>query len=352
MKLDGISSASQLVFINKIFYRADAVIKQVAISLLSMGPLPALLQRLRAANTVTILAYHCVIEKPLAFEDWCFLDKVEFEKQIKYLTSHFDVIPMSEAVNKLKTGSVDRPTAVITFDDGFQNNFTQAYPILQKYQAPATIYLVSSLIGSAQTVWFTRLIRGLSQTHIPELEWKGVAYPLKSPVQKKECSYALQALLKNFPADQLEAQLDQILKRLKVELNSDVEEGSPFRMLSNNEIEQMCDAGLIEFGAHTVNHTILSRLDSESQAEQIRKSIDAVGQMSRQSCNHFAYPNGGANDFNDASLSHLANHNVQSAVTMIPGSNDHQTPHLELHRYGIGSDTQFSRFKLMVHHIR
>lgn len=319
---------------------------------LAAGPLPSMIQSVRSRRCLSVLTYHSVIEQALPFHDWSFLDAGVFRRQMAYLKDHFTLLPLSDALDLLEKDALDEPSAAITFDDGFQNNFDVAFPILQAYQVPATIYLTTDLIGTDATVWFTRLLIALQATRCESLSWQEKIYPLKGPLQRAETSALLQRALKPFPAGRLEEELAGIERRLRVPVNPAVAAGSPFRMLGHEAIRVMGDSGLIEFGAHTRTHAILSKLTSEEKEAQIRQSVHHVETLTGKRCQSFAYPNGGQDDFDPESQRILREAGVFRAVTMLPGANcSGKVDSLEIHRYPIGADTPFSRFRLMAHNV-
>jgi peptidoglycan/xylan/chitin deacetylase (PgdA/CDA1 family) len=73
-----------------------------------------------------------------------------FEKQIKFIKKKFSVVSISEVVNYVKDESIifNHDTVAITFDDGYMDNFTNAFQVLRSYSLPATIFLVSNAVGS------------------------------------------------------------------------------------------------------------------------------------------------------------------------------------------------------------
>jgi polysaccharide deacetylase len=135
--------------------------------------LPKLLHRTILRNQLTILMYHAIVLKPLAVRDWCFLNISSFINQIQYLQKNFQIIPLSDAVKRMKNGGISRPTAVVTFDDGFQSNYDLAFPILRDAGIPATIFLATGLVNTDDTVWFCRLNQALTKTKKLALEWNG-----------------------------------------------------------------------------------------------------------------------------------------------------------------------------------
>lgn len=318
---------------------------------LAAGPLPVLIQSLRSRRCLSVLTYHSVVKKPLPFYDWSFLDAAVFRQQIEYLKKYFTVLPLSQAFDLLKRDALDGPTAVITFDDGFQNNFDVAFPILREFQAPSTIFLATDLIGSDRTVWFTRLLLALQATPCKNLQWNGGDYPLNGQAQLVESSAHLQAALKKFPATRLEDELTRIELFLSGTSNPKVPKDSPFRMLDQAAIANMVDSRLVEFGAHTCGHTILSRLTPSEKSAQISDSVLRVEELTGQKCLSFAYPNGAPSDFDSESQHLLQAAGIRAALTMVPGPNRPTTEALEIHRYPIGADTTFSRFRLMVHNV-
>ena len=329
----------------------NLLLRQSAKACLATGLLPDLIQQLRTKRCLSVLTYHSVIEQPLPFNDWSFLDSTMFRRQLAYLRKHFNILPLPEAVELLRNDKLQRPTAVVTFDDGFLNNFTVAFPILQEYAIPSTIFLATDLIGSEKTVWFTRLILALQATNCPILHWNDNLYPLANEAQKAVSSARLQEALKVFPADALETELRKIEILLSVPSDPGIAEDSPFRMLDQEAIRIMVESGLVEFGAHTCRHAILSRLPSREIESQIRRSVRGVEKLTGKPCLSFAYPNGARQDFDLESQRVLRESGIQTALTMVPGPNRPTTDLLELHRYPIGSDTPFSRFKLMVHNV-
>jgi peptidoglycan/xylan/chitin deacetylase (PgdA/CDA1 family) len=126
--------------------------------------------------------------------------------------------------------------------------------------------------------------------------------------------------------------------------------GSPYRMLNKNAIAEMAASGLVEFGAHTHQHLILSRLSAAGRFNEIRRSVEAIHELTGRRCKYFAYPNGRIGDYDSDSIQHLKACGIQMAVTTISGPNDRMTPVMELRRYGIGSDLSMAGFQLMVHH--
>lgn len=70
-----------------------------------------------------------------------------FERQIKYLKKNFNIVPLDELVDaNIRHSKIEKSIVAITFDDGFRDNYADAYPILRKHNVPATIFVVTDYI--------------------------------------------------------------------------------------------------------------------------------------------------------------------------------------------------------------
>lgn len=303
-----------------------------------------LLNRYRG-NYLTIFMYHGVIRSPLKIYDWCFINESLFRSQLKYIKGHFELVHLSQAIDLLSDGRINIPLAVITFDDGFQNNYDVAFSILREEGLPATIFLVTGLINTSDTVWFCRLNLALAETKRTFHDWNGYRFDLSRPIPKAKTASVIKDKLKELPHPQLMAELSKITLELGVDPDRPIEVDSPFRMLNHNAIEEMAASELIDFGAHTHSHAILSLLTPNERYEEITRSVTTIHELTGRPCELFAYPNGRAQDYNDETIVTLNALGVRASVTAIDGLNGAKTPLMQLRRYGIGADLSMNKFK-------
>ena len=345
------------------------MLKQLAYELIAATPLPRLMQRTLGRSGISVFTYHAIIDRELAVGDWSFLHVDKFERQMAYLSQYFHVLPVEEAFALQESDQLptDRPVAVVTFDDGFLNNYSVALPVLQRYQVPATIFLATGLlranIGQEQPkpdpmLWFCRLHYAFMQAVLAhtnsaettlksELDWRGTTYLLHSVEQCQKASFAVQQHLKALPGPELELAVDEICNDLGV---TDFDDPL-FHMLDSHALDKLLSSKLITFGGHTSTHAILARLDRQQQSEEVKESLAAVAALTGKPCHLFAYTNGGPEDYNQDTLEVLDESGVKWCWTMVPGENVKETSKLELHRYGIGADDSFGRFVLQAHHL-
>ncbi|HXW68609.1 MAG TPA: polysaccharide deacetylase family protein, partial [Dissulfurispiraceae bacterium] len=137
----------------------------------------------RLKGKVVLLMYHRVLtEKELGVyyvQPGMYVHRDVFEQHIRFLKQNFRVLPFSGLMDMYEDGSHDgdQNYCVITFDDGWLDNYVHAYPILAKYEVPATIFLPTSYIGTDQ--WFR-------QDKLGYVLRKGLSSPEKSAALYKK----------------------------------------------------------------------------------------------------------------------------------------------------------------------
>lgn len=315
--------------------------------------MPARLHQIAFRRELAILMYHGVVrDHPLPFADWCFIGADQFEAEMRYLERHLEVLPLNTAVEHMREGRLRRPTAVVTFDDGFQSVHDVAFPILKDLSLPATVFLATSFIDTRNTVWFCELIQILAATQMEMLTWRDQNYDVSHDDARARTSARLQRILKEMHPHALDTALREIALALSVDIEAATDAHSPFRMLDGAAIKRMVDSGLIEFGAHTESHAVLTRVEPDRARSEISGSIARTAELTGVPCRSFAYPNGRRQDYDDVALAALRDADISTAVTTMAGPNTAHSPRLELRRYGIGPGGPLGRFQLDVHHLR
>lgn len=94
-----------------------------------------------------ILTYHCVL--PAAEGNTPTVSVQTFEKQMRMLRRHWNPISLGQAVDGLAHGQWPNKGVVVTFDDGTEDNFTHAFPVLAREKIPAAIFVITQSIGTA-----------------------------------------------------------------------------------------------------------------------------------------------------------------------------------------------------------
>jgi peptidoglycan/xylan/chitin deacetylase (PgdA/CDA1 family) len=292
--------------------RIKSIIKSFICSLVYTSGGLYVYKRLHSNNRLIILMYH-----KINYENDVLgltINPVFFDRQIQYLTNQYSILPMSEALYRLKSGTLDRNTVVITFDDGYRDNYTIAYPILQRYQAPATIFITHDAVESGTFGWhrFDTSIM-MSQQNELDLEKFGLRkYLLARNIDRGKAVVELHSKMKKMPDTDRRAVEKYVLNVLGDPV------GNERIMLCWHEIREMQQSGLITIGAHTLTHPILTQISKDSALEEIRDCKKYIEKEIGSSVDFFAYPNGRAVDFDNAIIEMVKGSGYQAACSTIP----------------------------------
>lgn len=305
--------------------------------------------RRRNRNKITILMYHGVVKLPLKPFCWTQISGRKLEYQLKYLKKHYSILSISDVMDRIRKGlPLPANTAVVTFDDGYRNNFTIAYPLLKRLQIPATIFLVTGCISDRLLCWPDVLYLGIKNTRqqIIDLRQHGLKrYPLRTLEEKETAEQEIVEHLKSILYSKKDAILDEILKLLMVQADTN---DPNLDLLTWEEIKAIHDERLIEFGAHTITHNILSQMDDNEIKKEIAESCDTIEKHLGSKCLWFAYPNGRKEDFNHKIMDTLKANGIICGLSTIPGLVDRNEDLFELKRVAVGSDISQARFKCLV----
>lgn len=327
--------------------KARAITKELGASLLHRSG--TLRRGSRRVNSdVVIVCYHGVSERPLAVSDPCFLTAAAFEEQIRYLARYFDVRHLEDAFDPARAAA-DRSVACITFDDGFAGLADQAIPMLERMGLPATVFLVTDLLGTSQAPWFALVHDAISRTDLETVELFAERHDLSSPAARARASVDILATLKTVRGELLEQLTRGVVATL---VGDDIDVSDDFLLLSPDEVVTVARSGTIRFGAHTATHPILTNL-SPSHAEcEIVRSVDAVRRLVDTPSTAFAYPNGQPSDFDEQTVATLAGCGITMGLTTVPGANSPEANPYYLRRHVVTTDLSLARFAMKVHDVR
>ena len=296
-------------------------------------------------NKLTILMYHGFsrLQDNLSLTD-CegkHLNITEFENHLKLITKYCTPISLEEA--KLNKKLPPNPI-VLTFDDGYQNNFLYAFPLLKKYKVPATIFVTTGFVDRTNYLWTDRLEFIINHSHTNNIEflWEGkkLIFELSNDEQKITTIISIKNYLKALSESKKLLFLDKLQADLKIEYNWD-KIPSLLLPLAWDEIRIMKENGLITIGSHTVTHPILTNCSYKQQRNEIMLSRQRIIEELGEDCTLFAYPNGEINDYNHETIGLLKESGYMGAVTTVVGYIDKSNrDNFQLNRFGTGMNIE------------
>jgi len=294
-------------------------------------------------SQITILMFHRVGPAKNA---WLLppTNTSDFEDQIKYLSKTHKILSLNELATCLRAGKpLAKRVAVVTFDDGYKDNYRYAFPILKKYKIPATIFLVTGHIDTGNLFWFDKIEYIIKNTKIKRLKLDGFGDFSLNPINNRlQSIFTIAEKLKKIEDEKKNHLIEKIINISKVDIPHDLGRDV---ILSWDEVKEMNEWG-IDFGAHTISHPILTRVSLEQAKFEILQSKKDIEKRLGQSVYTFAYPNGTYEDFNTKILDIVRKSGFTCAVTTIPTTQASKTNLYELGRLDPGGS--FLSFKFVV----
>jgi peptidoglycan/xylan/chitin deacetylase (PgdA/CDA1 family) len=265
-----------------------------------------------------------------------------FERQMLFLQRHFSLISFSKLVaiwNAKDLKDCSR-YCVITFDDGWLDNYLHAYPVLKKLRIPATIFLPTSFIGSDQWFWSDKVAyvaASLDRNNLSSLpreyEWiRGIIQPKEFSGNPNERGERVHRIIEGFrkrPKKEAVAFVETLPLKLGLEFPKQ-------RLVMNwEEVKEMSENG-ISFGSHSSTHRMLSDLLDEEVQKELIESQSTILEKKVNGIPVFCYPGG---VYNPLALEQVKKAGYQAAVTTHFGLEDCHPPDLfQLKRIGIHND--------------
>ncbi len=289
-----------------------------------------------------VLLYHRVAELE-SDAQWLAVTPERFAAQMDLLRSRYRVVSLRELTHCLREERVPRNAVVVTFDDGYADNLHNAKPILKRYGIPATVFVCTSGIQGRREFWWDELERLLLETprlpdtlslvlHGREYRWDTSAEGVQAGTDggaagkagfrshdsrltthdsqvptgcrwnvtidecltpRRKAYRELAPLIRNLSYEDRQAVLDEVSRWAGVER----EVRPSHRCMTAQELRELADDGLVEVGAHTMTHSVLSHQDAAEQQRELCGSKLMLEEILERPVESFSYPFGGREDY-------------------------------------------------------
>jgi peptidoglycan/xylan/chitin deacetylase (PgdA/CDA1 family) len=262
-----------------------------------------------------ILMYHRVAEEDI--DPWSLRVTPEhFAEHLAVLRQHTQPISLKELAQAHQEGKIPDRAVAITFDDGYANNLHQAKPLLEKYQIPATVFVATGYLEKPSEFWWDELENivlqpgklpeklsltineqqyqwdlGTASNYSQEAAWQNRNLPAwkSQPGSRLHFYYSLWQQLQSLTPKQRQPLLEQIKTWANYQVDTPRLSHRPLTVTELSEIEQ---GGIIELGAHTVSHPLLSQQTIAVQRQEIQQSKLDLERLLNHPVTSFAYPFG------------------------------------------------------------
>ncbi|MDN5870624.1 MAG: polysaccharide deacetylase family protein [Nitrococcus sp.] len=296
------------------------------------------------SQRLSILIYHRVLPAPDPLRP----DEIHaalFECHMRWLRRVCRVLPLEDAVQRLRSGSLPPRALSLTFDDGYADNVDVALPILRRLDLTATFFIASGFLDGGR-MWNDTVIEVLRH-------WRGnfigipgtslSALPTSTIAERRVAIARALPALKYLAPAQRQAACDELARDAGASL--------PSLMMSVAQVRELARAGMT-IGAHTRTHPILSCISRERAQAEIEGNRAELESLIRKPVRLFAYPNGKPDtDYTTEHVHMLRDLGFCAAVSTAPASATAATDPLQLPRF-TPWDRSVGRFLLRLAYVR
>ncbi len=274
----------------------------------------AWLRRFPAWDGLVILNYHRIGDPGTSDLDqnlWS-ATEADFRAQMAHLKQEFDVIGvdrLGESLQRSRGRSV-----MITFDDGYRDNYTHAFPVLKDLGLPATFFVTTGFLDQPQVPWWDEIAWMVHQTSVPELlAWNGQGTSLVfGQGSSEDAIRRLLRFYKGLEHQQTAGFLAELAERLQTgrcppEISRDL-------WMTWDMVREMRNANMT-IGGHSVTHPVLANQTAEQQEFEVRECRRRLMAELGESIDTFSYPVGGGGSFNAVTTDALQRHGYRWGFT-------------------------------------
>jgi peptidoglycan/xylan/chitin deacetylase (PgdA/CDA1 family) len=233
---------------------------------------------------LSILIYHRVLNEYDFMNPWE-VDKSIFDWQMALFAKYFNVLSLSEALERLENNTLPSRAVCITFDDGYADNYLNALPILLKYNLNATFFVASGFLDGGR-MWndtITETIRNLKQSKLDLTQLGYGVFDIQTTEYKMTAASKIIAKVKHLSPSERESHVAYIAEHC---------DGLPDNlMMTTQQLIQLSESKM-EIGGHTVTHPILASLDIDNANNEIAENKHILETKLGKKIRYFAYPNG------------------------------------------------------------
>lgn len=264
----------------------------------------------------------------------------DLRPHLLYLRRHYRIMHLEEALEEVYTSPGDmkpkgdrRIPLVLTFDDGYYDNYTHAFPLICELQIPITIFLIPGYIENRAYFWWLEGQHLAHQAQVVNVTIEGRTYNLEKVEERELLAQVIDDRVRYASSvGEREAFLASVRKKLAVPSSVPTEEEA-VRPLRWEEVRKMEESGWVSFGGHTMHHPILGYL---SNPEEVRREVEDCRRVLEQHLGHpvrtFAYPVGKPEHIGNVAPKAVREADYNWAVTTTHGTSTSQNDPYQLPR--------------------
>jgi peptidoglycan/xylan/chitin deacetylase (PgdA/CDA1 family) len=283
--------------------------------------LTPLLERLPQRQVLIILNYHRIGDAAQTpYDPGVFsATSEEFEAQIAYIKNRFHVATLQESLAMIDGGGPPGASVLITFDDGYVDNYTLAFPVLRSHGLQAVFFLTTAFVGTGHLPWWDTVayIVKQSRSNLIRLRYPE---PVTFDLEQIGVVQATMQILRLYKQSSMKDH-ERFCGELEAACQVSRPQGDIERCFMNwEEVREMQQAGMA-FGSHTHTHQILTTLGAQQQQTEFGISREILEHELGTRIDVLAYPVGARHAFSAESILGLKNTGYRAAFSFYGGLN-------------------------------
>lgn len=259
-----------------------------------------------------------------------------FDQIVGWIRSQFRVLDPVEACDRLFDGSLPSRPAVITFDDGYRDNFTVALPILQRHGLKAAFFVATGFLEGGM-MFNDRVIEAVRRASVSSVTVRGgsgslIEVPVRDIAERRAAIDAVLRAIKHLPPDERLQRVEELERGAGPGAASAQRPGAAM-MMNPDQVAGLRRAGM-RVGGHTRSHPILLKLPDAEALAEISGGLDDLAAILGERPSLFAYPNGKlGGDFDARHVAMVESAGCDYAFTTQAGAASRESRRLEIPRY-------------------
>lgn len=239
----------------------------------------------------------------------------KLDEHLRYLKKYFSVVSLSDLINLVsEKRRADGRYLLVTFDDGYRDNYELAYPVLKSLEIPAVFFIATGLIENKELPWWDKVAYLIQRSHIQKI---------KLPYWSDTVEFTgNRQIFVRLILNQIKKSKSPIGEQI-TDIENFVGMPSPYpdaEFMTWDNIRDLSANGM-DIGAHSHSHDILAKLDDEQMLFELSHSKSILEEQLGKPVRAFSYPVGSKNTYNNSVIEALKNNGYEIAFNFHPGVN-------------------------------
>ncbi|MCC6370018.1 MAG: polysaccharide deacetylase family protein [Bacteroidia bacterium] len=253
----------------------------------------------RQNGSCTVLLYHRVRETNFDKQQLS-VSPINFQAQIKHLKKKYHFITVEEFDHCLLNGlKFEKNSLLVSFDDGYADNYYEALPVLEAEKVQAIFYIATKNLNTSSIFWWDELdeiFKNPDKLNAPAVN---SLLKIKSLTKVDELYHHYLLHLKTASGI---TERNQLLEEVRTLNDAPPLVADQHRVLTHNELVKLMQSAFSVIGAHTVNHLSLAHLSATDQEFEITTSANELSNITGNKVLHFSFPYGEKHNYNEHTL--------------------------------------------------